>query len=203
MRKIIFLAILCLSFTAVFTLNANAKEKDSLSKGYNVWFNSDQQKPSGIDAYNKPGGKKIDRIKSDVKYWYDWQGDREWRDGINYLTVEKVINPNWAKVKYTNNGSKNPKYKTAFVKTKYFRANLNGADYAVVKVKSLNLRMKPNATSKVITQIPLGVQLEYYYGKGNNENPFKYDKGKNGWIKVKYVKKGKKYIGYVKTSHTY
>lgn len=118
----------------------------------------------------------------------------------NQVKIVKFTNEKWVKVKYgtKHNSSKNTvtRNKTGYIKVKHLFPNMNSADYAIVNVNVLNLRSKPNTKSKVVKKISLGTRLSFDYSKGY---PFKYlnTKKNTGWVKVKYIKNGKKYSGYV------
>lgn len=192
MKKVILCIALMLGFSSVFVTESSAKLKDSPRSGYDSFVSS-------TTVYNKPNGKKIGKIKSGFSVDYP--------EGPGYapnrVKIIQFVNEKWVKVKYA---SKAPEYqknlvrnKVGYIKVKYLKANLNSADYAIVNAKTLNLRSKATSNSKVIQKIPFGTQLEYYYGKNGDNNAFKYadDSKKTGWVKVQYVKKGKKYVGYV------
>ncbi|MEK4137692.1 SH3 domain-containing protein [Kurthia sp. FSL E2-0154] len=192
MKKVILCIALMLGFSSVFVTESSAKLKDSPRSGYNSFVSS-------TTVYNKPNGKKIGKIKSGFSVDYP-----EGTDYVpNRVKIIKFVNEKWVKVKYA---SKAPEYqknlvrnKVGYIKVKYLKVNLYSLDYVIVNAKDVNLRSKATSSSKVIQKIPLGTRLEYYYDMNGNEGPFINidDSKKTGWVKVQYVKKGKKYVGYV------
>jgi len=192
MKKFILCIVLLLSFSLVFETVASAKLKDSPRVGYKTYIRDDAK----VFAYNKPNGKKLEKIK----YWFHIKGSGNFdlmsSHHLNRVEILKFTNKDWVKVKYatkTKNG-KLAGYKIGYIKVKYLTPNdVSSYNGAIVIADFLNLRSRPNVNSKVIKKIPLGTFLEL----GNNSTQYVNHEKRNGWLHVEYIKSGKKYQGYV------
>lgn len=183
MKKIILCIVLFFSFSSVLVASADAKLKDSPKTGYNLFFGSKTA------VYNKPNGKKITTPPMSFGKFGE-PGEP------NYVKVIKFSNGGWVKVKYTTKNVKKNGHlllnKTGYMKTNNLRASAQDGTRAFVKSSNVKLYAKPSTSSKAIKKIALGTRVEINF-KGAFDHA--------NFIKVNYVKSGKKYTGYVKTSN--
>lgn len=173
--KIVLSVALVLSMLAFSQeTQVNANTEDSPQSGYNL-FSSEET----ITLLNKPNGT----VKAKLETYGEYKGQRAEAE----IIVKKFLKDNyWVEVTVID--IEGNKY-SGYLRNKYVRPNYNSYDFVFVNnLSGLNLRAKANSKSKKLATIPHGTRLDI--------DPYQDDR-ESSWVKVSYVKKGKKYTGYV------
>lgn len=174
MRKSLILLLTLLFSLMTFQIEGSAaKTKNSPRQNYTIFI--DQPTP----YYKKMNGKKVGHIK-------DGFTDKKGIYSPNTLKVIYYKNTKWAKVHFSK--TLNGKKSTAYIPTKYIRANTFSLDYGIMKSTKTALKTGITTKSKTIKVIPYGTRLSIIKARTQGMQTFYY---------VTYYKNGKSYKGYV------
>lgn len=172
-KSLILLVVFILSFT-VFQIEGSAtKIKNSPRKNYTVFIN--QPTP----YYQKANGKKLGTIP-------DGFTNKKGVYTPNVLKITYYVNTKWAKIHFSK--TLNGKKSTAYIPTKYIRANTFSLDYGIIKSTKTALKTGITTKSKTIRTISYGTRLSIIKARTQGMKTFYY---------VTYYKNGKSYKGYI------
>lgn len=172
-KSLILLFAVILSFTVFQIEGSAAKTKNSPRKNYTIFIN--QPTP----YYLKTNGKKLGAIP-------DGFTNKKGVYTPNVLKVTCYVNTKWAKVHFSK--TLNGKKSTAYIPTKYIRANTFSLDYGITKSTKTALKTGITTKSKTIKTISHGTRVSIMKVRTQGMKTFYY---------VTYYKNGKSYKGYI------
>lgn len=174
MKKSLILLFVCiLGFTSFQIAGSATKTKNSPRKNYVVFIN--QPTP----YYKKMNGKKLGTIPDSFTN----------KKGVykpNVLKITHYANTKWAKIHFSK--TLNGKKSTAYIPTKYIRANIFSLEYGIIKNSKTALKAGITKKSKTIHIIPYGTRLSIIQAR---------TLGMRTFYHVTYYKNGKSYKGYI------